>query len=112
MLFWSWQCFSVGCASGNKLRQTLDSSTKNNRDQGRWGDKLYLRERKSLDQALNDCSVVREVGMQRQPVGLLALILFIICLRSAERFLVLDCLLWPEGFFFVIVQPPIKLSSV
>src|SRR5664279_6441007 len=68
-------CFGAGCASGTKLRQTLNTRY----DPGSrsasetMGDKLHRREGNSPDHQrwpLNDRSVIKEVGVQRQPGGL------------------------------------------
>ena len=72
-------CFGAGCASGTKSRQTLNTrcDLQIRREKGStsetMGDKLRRREGNSPDhqlRPLNDRSVVKEVGVQRQPEGL------------------------------------------
>lgn len=71
-------CFGAGCASGTKSRQTLNTRydlkiTGVKVASETVGDKLHRREGNSPDhqlRPLNDRSVIKEVGVQRQPGGL------------------------------------------
>nr|ABR26094.1 retrotransposon protein [Oryza sativa Indica Group] len=71
-------CFGAGCASGTKSRQTLNTRydpkiTGVRSASETMGDKLHRREGNSPDhqlRPLNDRSVIKEVGVQRQPGGL------------------------------------------
>ena len=72
-------CFGAGRESGTKSRQTLNTrcDLQIRREKGStsetMGDKLHRREGNSPDhqlRPLNDRSVIKEVGVQRQPGGL------------------------------------------
>ena len=69
-------CFGAGRESGTKSRQTLNTryDLKGSRSASEtMGDKLHRREGNSPDhqlRPLNDRSVIKEVGVQRQPGGL------------------------------------------